>query len=190
MSLRSQVSPYVLIGNIADLPNPSSVAQCTLFHAADTGDCLILQIEPDTGVRHWTEFCGSTSMTGIEGPALIKFAGGGAVSSAGFMIADDPSATSIASGGVIPDYPLFRSRIALNFFINLRSHISGEIITVDLLVAGVAVMTHTFAALEVNGTTFNVPGPVTIPAGSKINVRVTSSNGTGATNVSATLELF
>lgn len=188
MSLRTQVQPYVLIGNLADLPNPASVPQAYLYHAADTGDCFILQIEPDTGLRHWVEFCGATGLTGIAGPALLKFAGGG-VPTGGILIADDPGATSTSAGGLQIDYPVTRARTALNFCINLRTHTSGEIITVDFLVNGSAVLTHTFGATDANGTVFTVSGPANVPAGAKLNVRITSS-GTSTVSVSATVELF
>lgn len=188
--LRTQVSPYVLIGHLADLPNPASVAQGMLYHSDDTGDCFVLQIEPDTGVRHWVEFCGATGITGIEGPALLKWSGSGDVSAMPFVIADAIS-TSVSAAGVVPAYPLFRARTALNFSINIRQNQPNSIVTVTLLINGVAsAMTHTFAS----GATgvFNVPGPVAIPAGALIDVRVSQSGiaTSGTVAVSATLELF
>lgn len=191
MSLRTQVQPYVLIGNVADLPNPASVPQCYLYHSADTGDCFILQIEPDTGLRHWTEFCGATGLTGIAGPALLKWAGGGNLTSSGYVIADDVASTNVAVGGITPAYPLFRARTGLNFMINLRNHGTlGDTVIVNLLVNGAVALTHTFAANTPNGTLFNVAGPAAIPANAVIDVSVSSPNGTGACLISATLELF
>ncbi len=63
MSLRSQTQPYVLVGDtIADLPNPSSVAQGTIFHA-HTGEAFVLSISPATGVRSWETFQSSAADT-------------------------------------------------------------------------------------------------------------------------------
>lgn len=190
MSLRTQVQPYVLIGNLADLPNPASVAQGHLYHSVDTGDCFLLQIEPDTGLRHWVEFCGATGLTGIEGPALLKWSGAGDISTMPFVVADTGTA-SISASGVVPAYPLFRARTALNFSINIRQNQVNSIVTVTLLINGVAsAMSHVFAS----GATgvFNVPGPVAIPAGATIDVRISQSGiaTSGTVSVSATLELF
>lgn len=56
MSLRSQISPFVLVGaSIADLPNPATVAQGYIFHA-HTGEAFILEIDPATQTRSWAVF--------------------------------------------------------------------------------------------------------------------------------------
>lgn len=77
MSLRSQVSPYVLVGaSIADLPNPATVAQGYIFHA-HTGEAFILEIDPATQVRSWAVFQSAGLSTGwpkyvvstVAGPA-------------------------------------------------------------------------------------------------------------------------
>ncbi len=192
MSLRSQTQPYVLIGNLSDLPNPSSVAQCTLYHSADTGDCFVLSIDPATGVRSWQEFCGATNMTGIEGPALLAFAGGNTVSNAVYDIANDTGLSdSISAAGIVPDYPLFRSRIALNFNVNLRNRATvSDVVVVDLLANGIVILTCTFPASASHNGVANAPGPANIPAGAKLNVRVTSPSAISSTQVSATVELF
>ncbi len=181
--------PYVIVGNIADLPSPSTVAQCTLFHAVDTGDCLVLVIDSATGVRFWQEFCGATGMTGIEGPALLKWAGGGDSSTAPFVIADESGSTHVISAGILPSYPLFRARTGMNFMINLRNNATtSNLVTVRLLVNGIFTLSHTFG--PVLSGKFNVPGPVDIPANSTLDVDVISSGFSGNISVSATLELF
>lgn len=193
MSLRTQVSPYTLIGHIADLPNPASVAQGMLFHADDTGECRILVINPATGVRSWDEFCGISGITGVQGPALLKWAGGADVGARPiFFIADTPDATSVAPAGPTPAYPLARARTALNFDINVRSNTGGVNLTVDLLVNGVVALTHSFAFPGPTTGIFNVAGPASIPPSAIIDVRVTSTStfSSGTVLVSATLELF
>ncbi len=71
--LRTQVDPYVLVGDLADLPNPADVAQGTLFHAEDTGDCRILVINPISQIRYWDPFCGTSSASGVGSVFFQKF---------------------------------------------------------------------------------------------------------------------
>lgn len=193
MPLRTQPQPYSIIGNIADLPNPASVPQGYLFHAIDTGECRILVINPTTGVRSWDEFCGATGITGVQGPALIAWAGGETSVNINpiFFIANDPGHTNVLAGGVTPSYPLARARTAMNFAINVREMGKTFDLTVDLLVNGVVVLTHFFSGV-VGPTTANEAGPASIPAGAKIDVRVTATGSlfSGSALVSATLEVF
>lgn len=56
MALRTQTSPYVLVGALADLPNPASVPQGYIFYASDTGGSYILDIDTASGVRTWDTF--------------------------------------------------------------------------------------------------------------------------------------
>lgn len=190
MSLRTQVSPYTLIGNLSDLPNPASVAQGHLFHAADTGDCLVLVIDPATGIRSWQEFCGVTGITGVQGPAILNWAGGANIAvTPSFFIGNTPDASSVnAVGGVVPAYPLARARTALNFSINLRSNPGAGNVTVEFLVNGLIQMIHTFVG--VTSGRFTVSGPVTVPPGSTIDVAVVAAGNSGTVLVSATVELF
>lgn len=53
MASRTQQQPYILLGNLADLPNPASVPQGYIFHAVDNGAAFILHILESTGVRQW-----------------------------------------------------------------------------------------------------------------------------------------
>lgn len=73
MALTTQVSPYVLVGDLADLPDPASVAVGHLYHAQDTGTCHVLVADLATGVRSWESFCddgaGETGAAGPAGPA-------------------------------------------------------------------------------------------------------------------------
>lgn len=192
MSLSTQTQPYVLIGNIADLPDPASAPQGYLYHSVDTGECLILVIDPATGIRSWQPFCGIPGITGVQGPAVLKWDGGGAAGATGFVIADDVAGQSIFATSIVPAYPLFRARTAMNFTINLYQHTLGNIIVVSLLVNGAVALTHTFSALTPNPAPIVVvPGPFSIPANSTIDVKISSPNGTGGeADASVTLELF
>lgn len=132
-------------------------------------------------------------MTGVQGPALLSWAGGASDLGATpvFFIANTPDNTSVAAGGITPAYPLARARQGMNFSINLRSNVLAENVTVTLIVNGLSTLTHSF--LFVPSGRFTVAGPVSIPAGSKIDVKVScSSSGvlSGPASVSATLELF
>src|SRR5882724_4919640 len=63
MALRTQTNPYILVGDtVADLPNPSSVAQGTIFHA-HSGEAMVLVISPATGIRSWETFQSSAADT-------------------------------------------------------------------------------------------------------------------------------
>lgn len=53
MASRTQQQPYIILGNLADLPNPASVPQGYIFHAVDTGATFILHILSSTGTRQW-----------------------------------------------------------------------------------------------------------------------------------------
>lgn len=53
MTLRNQGNPNVLIGKLADLPNPASMAQGYIFYADDAAVTFMLRIVSTTGVRQW-----------------------------------------------------------------------------------------------------------------------------------------
>lgn len=53
MAFRTQQYPYIMLGNLADLPNPASVPQGYIFHAVDTGATFILHILTSSGLRQW-----------------------------------------------------------------------------------------------------------------------------------------
>lgn len=64
MSLRPQISPYILTGStLADLPNPASVPEGYVFRA-HTGEALALEINPATGARSWVQFQGTSANQG------------------------------------------------------------------------------------------------------------------------------
>lgn len=65
MALSTQTAPYVLVGNIADLPNPASVPQGYIFYASDTGASAVLSINPATGARIWSVLTVVTTIGGI-----------------------------------------------------------------------------------------------------------------------------
>lgn len=56
-----------MLGNLADLPNPASVAQGYLFYAIDTGQTFILHIFASTGVRQWVLLTASVPVISIVG---------------------------------------------------------------------------------------------------------------------------
>lgn len=76
MTFRTQISPTVSLGNLADLPNPATFAQGAIFHAVDTGQTFILHILTSTGARQWDAL---TTITTIGGTGLTTTYAGGTV---------------------------------------------------------------------------------------------------------------
>lgn len=67
MTLRTQVSPYSLVGDsIADRPDPAGVPQGFTFYDTSTGVFYILVIDPLTNFHHWDAIPGGGSGGIIE----------------------------------------------------------------------------------------------------------------------------
>jgi hypothetical protein len=73
MTLRTQVAPYGLVGDFADLPPPARIPQAYTFTAVDTNQLFVLVIDPVTQVRSWLLVGSGTSVPTDE---LLMSAGG------------------------------------------------------------------------------------------------------------------
>jgi len=151
MALRTQVDPYVLIGDsLADLPPPGSVAQGTLFHEELTGTCRVLVIDPVTQVRTWEDFCGgATGATGATGPTGVgsgAFAFGGSVVAPGgglprFLANQVAGDAAFALGYPVPAGAVQIRELTVHFRVNtltqpasLRVFVNGAPVGVPVVV--------------------------------------------------------
>lgn len=72
MSRVNQLSPVLIIGNMADLPAPPEV-QGYIFHAIDTGFAFVSVIDPSTGTAAWSplEIVVATQIAYVDTPPLL-----------------------------------------------------------------------------------------------------------------------
>lgn len=108
MALRNQVSPNVLIGKIADLPNPASMPQGYIFYADDVAVTFILRIVSGTGVRQWDPIATTVApvITTVGGPGLdTTYIGGTTVAPtpASGAFAASPTTTVYEINGINTD---------------------------------------------------------------------------------------
>lgn len=82
----TQVSPEVLIGLFADLPNPAEISLGYFFFATDTIQLFVLKIDAATQARTWVQTSGAGSLPGIpfDQVAVGSVGGTGLTSSANF----------------------------------------------------------------------------------------------------------
>lgn len=188
----TQVNPYVLTGISNELPNPSRLADGTIFYAKDIQAAVILVIDELTGERLWEPLGNSDAGPLVPIPpappviALLKWSGGGNPFSGPISIADDPGVASVEFGGVSPNYPLAVDAVAISFAVNLLQNDSGSpTINVYLTVNDAFVVTLNISSLGPSVTPINVP----MAAGSIINVKIGSMGGNGIVLISAMIAL-
>jgi hypothetical protein len=70
MTLRTQPSPYSLVGLLADLPAPTQIPQGYSFFATDTQQLFILVIDPVTDVHSWVAVAGTGG--GVPLPPILE----------------------------------------------------------------------------------------------------------------------
>lgn len=189
--LVTQVSPYVLVGPLADLPDPAAVSQGYLFRATDTGDCLILLIDAATGVRSWEPLFARV-------PMLFAFATG-RVSGQGdtptrYMAnesPDDTTASVLEGGSAFPiGYVLPYKSISQIFSYNVIFNSITQPMTLSIYKNAVVVQSFTIRP----GDSGPVSTVLALPfaAGDRIDVGTTFSDlevGVVGLAISATLEM-
>lgn len=184
MSLRSQISPFVLVGaSIADLPNPATVAQGYIFHA-HTGEAFILEIDPATQTRSWAVFQSAGLSSGwpkyvvstVAGPAA-QFIDPQSAINAAVVDGHGPNAPAIVL--VMPGpYTLTGGVLNMAAGIDVVG-LAGNAITAvgvpasDVIFSGDVVVNFTFGAATIANVT--VAGRLLITGSSTFNFSVSQS---------------
>ena len=186
--LRTQVDPYVLVGNLADLPSPADIAQGTLFHAEDTGDCRILVINTLSGVRYWDLFCGTSGASGTAPIDSFEQAFSGDTSGADttqrYMSNAGP-----ATAGTAPlnyRYGAARTIIHLNGYITANN--TAGAVTVTIWINGAIVFTVVTPAAA--NTAFDSGAlSIPVPVGARVDVGILASTSGQVAAVSLNLRV-
>ncbi len=178
MALRTQVDPYVLVGDLADLPNPADVAQGTLFHAEDTGDCRILVINPASQFRYWDPFCGTSAASGPPGGELmLKWSGTVPAEMETFLgdsgIASIPNFVLTGLNYVVPVACIAEN---FNIFVSSGSP-AGVVVSIFKNGIVIVIMTVTLTGPQLH-TVVPIPGSAKFNPGDTIDVLVNNvTNG-------------
>lgn len=200
----TQVSPYNFLGVLAAQPAANTVKEGDLYFDPAT-NILYVCVADSPGVQSWHPV-----VSGAGGSGASIFAWHGLL---GAQDVDPPNDASAYLGNAgsgdplnpvpgsppeTPDLPhqypvaATAARVARNFSVRTLRNTIGGSSTVSLLVNGSVVLTTPVLPGGTANVTQLLTGPVIIPQGSLIDVRVdaTGVTGTELLEISATLEIL
>lgn len=136
MSLSTNQDPKVITGNIAELPNPSSMPAGTTFFSLDTGEEKVLLIDPATGIRSWNT---ASLSSGITAVMQLVFGGGFTTSLGGPVTGYLANSANPTSSTTPLEYPLYTTALLNDLTVNVDTNNSDVPVVIQVFVNDVGV---------------------------------------------------